>query len=134
MSDLGIYTERQVKQMRDRLIELLRQGDKTFADKYTDKIMSHIDELYDFIANHLLENGVIVPPCKVGQTLYLVRQDTRKIIEVIVTAIIQRVTFQYAEVLIVDDNRHSLITLAYWGDRLFLTKEEAEQKLKEGGE
>ena len=26
MSDLGIYTERQVKQMRDRLIELLQRA------------------------------------------------------------------------------------------------------------
>lgn len=33
--------------MRDRLIELIRQGDKTFVDKYEGKVMLHIDELYD---------------------------------------------------------------------------------------
>lgn len=58
--------------MRERLIELIKQGDKTFADKYTGKVMSHIDEIYDFIADYLLANGVIVPPCKVGQKLYTV--------------------------------------------------------------
>lgn len=44
--------------MRDRLIELLdiiiQPGKKTMGD----------------IADHLLANGVIVPPCKVGDTVY----------------------------------------------------------------
>lgn len=103
--------------MRDRLIEILK------------KVPRNTRVFYDQFADYLLKNGVIVPPCKVGQTLYLARQDVQKIIEVIVMAIIQRHTFQYAEVLIVEDNRDSLITLAYWGDRLFPTKEEAEQAL-----
>ena len=44
--------------MRDRLVELLdiiiQPGQKTLGD----------------IADYLLANGVIVPPCKVGDTLY----------------------------------------------------------------
>ena len=42
---------------RERLIELLKEADKKwfyFEDK----------------ANYLLENGVIVPPCKVGDNVY----------------------------------------------------------------
>lgn len=55
---------------KKRLIELIKQGDKAFADKYTGEVMSHIDELYEFIADHLLANGAIVPPCKVGDVAY----------------------------------------------------------------
>ena len=58
--------------MRDRLIELIKQGEKKFADKYEGKEMSHIYEIYDFLADCLLENGVIVPPCKVGDKLYYI--------------------------------------------------------------
>ncbi len=61
--------------MRDRLIELLKQGDKTFADKYTGKVMLNIDKLYEFISDYLLENGVIVPPCKVGDWMWYVYQN-----------------------------------------------------------
>ena len=49
---------------RERLIELIKQGDKKFADKYTGKVISHIEEVYDFVADYLLANGVIVPSYK----------------------------------------------------------------------
>ena len=52
--------------MRDRLIEIVKQvpygvsvGAK-FTQAFSEKI-----------ADHLLANGVIVPPCKVGDTIYL---------------------------------------------------------------
>ena len=43
--------------MRDRLIELLIEGHKQYL-------------FYDQIADYLLANGVIAPPCKVGDTVY----------------------------------------------------------------
>ena len=43
---------------RERLIELLRQSGITW---YPSKV-----------ADYLLENGVIVPPCKVGDTVYYI--------------------------------------------------------------
>lgn len=43
--------------MRDRLIELLIKGHKKYL-------------YYDQIADHLIANGVIVPPVKVGQTVW----------------------------------------------------------------
>ena len=58
---------------RKRLVELIKQGDKAFTDKYTGKIMMLVDkieEVYDFIADHLLDNGIVVPPCKVGDVIY----------------------------------------------------------------
>ena len=49
--------------MRERLIELIAEsalkGDYTYIPD---------------VADYLLENGVIVPPCKVGDTLYVISQ------------------------------------------------------------
>ena len=49
--------------MRDRLIELL-EAECGFSRYMTD------DERRAKLADHLLANGVIVPPCKVGDTVY----------------------------------------------------------------
>ena len=46
--------------MRNKLIELLIEGHKQYL-------------FYDQIADYLLANGVIVPPCKVGDTVYFIQ-------------------------------------------------------------
>lgn len=46
---------------REKLIELLRE---TF--EYTRGTCIDFDEAVEINADHLLANGVIVPPCKVG--------------------------------------------------------------------
>ena len=50
---------------RDRLIELIEDG---FPKRYEVVMRKDIEELADF----LLANGVIVPPCKVGDMVYKV--------------------------------------------------------------
>lgn len=49
--------------MRDRLIELLRKSGASFERA-----------LPEDIADYLLANGVIVPPCKVGDTVYSINR------------------------------------------------------------
>jgi hypothetical protein len=49
--------------MRDRLIELIKGCSQYICDDAV---------LIESIADHLLANGVIVPPCKVGQTVYVI--------------------------------------------------------------
>ncbi len=51
--------------MRDRLIELLNE---TFSEQYEKRGLLTAEHTADF----LLANGVIVPPCKVGDTVYVV--------------------------------------------------------------
>ncbi len=51
---------------RERLIELIRQGMK----KHEVTIENYVIPTSDYLADYLLENGVIVPPCKVGHTVY----------------------------------------------------------------
>ena len=52
--------------MRDRLIELIKQAKKHTKDANTDIGRNMI------FADHLIENGVIVPPCKVGDKVYCI--------------------------------------------------------------
>ena len=55
---------------REKLIELLCSaplGFKSFDSQYYKSTISKI-------ADHLLENGVIVPPCKVGDTVYYINK------------------------------------------------------------
>ena len=54
--------------MRDRLIELLYKWEEIDHKKPIDGYDS--DKSISDCADHLLANGVIVPPCKVGDTVY----------------------------------------------------------------
>ncbi len=61
--------------MRDRLVELLadncdmRDRRCVVCDKECQ------DSRFGKVADHLLSEGIIVPPCKVGQTVYCIRYD-----------------------------------------------------------
>lgn len=50
---------------RERLIDII--GDLPFSDEYNSY---NSWEWAEHFADHLLANGVIVPPCKVGDTVY----------------------------------------------------------------
>ena len=52
---------------RERLIEIIGKPINILGS----------DDLYGAIADHLLKNGVIVPPCKVGEELYCVYSPPR---------------------------------------------------------
>lgn len=51
--------------MRDRLIELMQE----WGTKNTDSFP------FENVADHLLANGVIVPPCKVGSEVYYIKDS-----------------------------------------------------------
>lgn len=51
--------------MRDRLIQLMQE----WGNKNTDSFP------FESVADYLIVNGVIVPPCKVGEILYLIQVD-----------------------------------------------------------
>lgn len=102
---------------RDRLIELLdiiiQPGQKTLGD----------------IADYLLANGVIVPPCKVGDTIYRCGDPIKKIYEWDIVCI----EVYYDEIEFVDDSDNRF-TIDDIGKSVFLTKEEAERALAERNE
>ena len=113
--------------MRDRLIKLLQ-------------LNPHFDVLWfggwEEIADYLLENGVIVPPCKVGDKVYVIEDwgYSKFLEETEVGAISIQGTNDFSKELW-EDCRGGLIgAFADFGKTVFLTREEAEKALKEGAE
>ena len=67
--------------MRDRLIELLKQINFDFCEECaiaSEDAYGCAPDLGEFFADHLLAEGVIVPPCKVGDTVYTVSRKHPK--------------------------------------------------------
>ena len=56
---------------RDRLVELLKKKYDHFCDQCGINKDSHYTES---LADYLLANGVIVPPCKVGDMVYVIKR------------------------------------------------------------
>lgn len=108
--------------MRDRLIEILLQ--KMFGDQFKNTARQQAENL----ADHLLANGVIVPPCKVRDAVYYIPFGNH-IVECKVAQIVIE-PFEKIEMSfhcyggIAFDMRHI-------GETVFLTKEEAEKALAE---
>jgi hypothetical protein len=122
--------------MRDRLIKLLEQGHKNYL-------------YYDQIADYLLENGVIVPPCKVGDVVYelitIKDKSTKKINSHIVSRVVTSVHLSNrysdkdkpyitlsAETFYKNGAYIKRVPIEAFGVTVFGTEREAEQKLKGG--
>jgi hypothetical protein len=69
--------------MRDRLIELLKQANEVCAKRFREETKAvlkqkgcfnskkdRVESFNEITADHLIENGVILPPCKVGDSVY----------------------------------------------------------------
>ena len=111
---------------RDRLIELLNKvkGTYFFAG----------DNNLNLLADYLLTNGIIVPPCKFGDKVYMRFEG-----EVIPLTIIRITTLETVDgISRCYDAKNKLVATSFTdrhiGKTVFLTKEEAEEKLKERAE
>ncbi len=104
---------------KERITEIL----KAYTKKHNISASSVILEEY---AEELLANGVIVPPCKVGQIVWLVRDG--KIEETTVEKIVLKDKGLYLKLLC---NSFYETTCRSIGKTVFLTREEAENALKE---
>jgi hypothetical protein len=108
--------------MHDRLIELLKE---TF--EYTRGVCIDFDEAAEINADHLLANGVIVPPCKVGDTVYRISKRYGE------WCVLPRTVCSIRYSL---DSRGNIAWYLFTttedriGETVFLTREEAEQALK----
>ena len=119
---------------KERLVELLLETPATDISGGTRQEKNRLSA--EHIADHLLANGVIVPPCKVGDDVYIIEDE--------------EVTSQF--VLEITQHRNGMWYFAYvpydkhqkvrWfylkekasssdiGKTVFLTREEAEAKLR----
>ena len=84
------------------------------------------------IADYLLANGVIVPPCVVGQTVWFIRKDIKS--EIVETNV-EKVVLKHGGLYIkLGCNAMYETTCNSIGKTVFLTKEEAEQALERGAD
>ena len=113
--------------MRDRLIELLN------AD------MSGCDGDYaEEMADQLLANGVIVPPCKVGDTVYYINVNSLNLWvkpnTIYEADVVRIVTTKLGTSLVIQIHNEygctEIPNIKDFGKTVFLTREEAEQKLE----
>ena len=113
--------------MRDRLIELMYKTNEVFAN-----VDCTEEEAIVLLADYLLENGVIVPPVKVGQILYVIESG----------AIYEAKVKDYKYCSNSNNGVHWHIIFeelfamseAHIGKSVFYTREEAEAALKGGAE
>ena len=112
-------------EMRDRLVELIFQGDEKCSEQDCRDCKHHGNEFcgFEHIADHLIENGVVVLLCKVGDRVY--QTDGVRIYELEVLDVSIHKNMPYYETESIDFDTRAI------GTSIFLTKAEAEQKLKE---
>ena len=136
---------------RERLIELLKDGSTKSGEhlrEVTKKVLAENGRfnsktdydrrnIYEIEADYLLENGVIVPPCKVGDTVYQVQTIRKRVQAYTITAVKYNGRFWFFSWVLKDrkgfyENVEGFSDIQI-GKAVFLTKEEAEQALKGGG-
>ena len=102
----------------ERLIDLIRE-----AKKHTKNANSDLERNMIF-AEYLLEHGVIVPPCKVGDRVYR-PSDCLGVVQFVI------ISFNiYESEMFFTDDSENIIYLSDIGKTVFLTREEAERALR----
>lgn len=118
--------------MRERLIQLISNADEECKHSKDCKSCSGYRKgsqcMNYHIADYLIENGVVVLPCKVGDVVY--RIYTRAWIG---EDVVREVVVSENGVFYIDD-KGRMTSCNKFGKTVFLTREDAEKALKEGAE
>ena len=125
-------------EMRDRLVELME--DIILSCKSSLCVdCEHLNVGYPHcmgvhFVDHLIENGVVCLPCKVGDTVYYL--DGMTLVETKVHCISfggRYSTYSQGQIHTYDSDKDNItVKIEQFGKTVFLTREEAEQKLKGG--
>ena len=88
------------------------------------------------LAEYLVENGVVVLPCKVGDTVYEIceRRRSGKWQKAIVERVVHGIEIGIDKILTARCGTTTYVYLSRLGETVFLTHEEAEKALKGGEE
>lgn len=114
--------------MRDRLIELIKKADDEYGvvcDRCDKDGYKSYPQYEEFIADRIIANGAILPPCNVGDTVYYRYYGGNRVYEGKVTSFIYNSESGWF-------GMHYDGGYGTYGKYVFLTREEAEQALKDG--
>ena len=137
--------------MRDRLIELMMEAQKKNNETYMEYVKRGYEgdsgnALFVDIADHLLANGVIVPPCNVGDEIWVIDREDGEAVDIscvqflakskgciIATSWINDYNLDETLEFHINETQNNFDTdlKVYPDEDCFLTKEEAEKVLKE---
>lgn len=127
--------------MRDRLIELLKSAtveravytsDGEIVDTY--KTYAVDSQVIGKLADYLLANGVIVPPCKVGDKIYTIYPYGSDIFEHTVHAISANANEQATDIRLCaydEDRDNARYSSAWIGRNVFTSRKDAEKAIAE---
>lgn len=111
--------------MKNRLIELIMNV-PMLTTKFVGRSQGRRYLTAGHLADHLLANGVIVPPCKVGQTVYIVEKS---ISQVFVGKVYEIFSNEFGTVC--RSSRKGYFSFSFTADAIgktvFLSREEAER-------
>lgn len=113
--------------MKERLIKIVKTapcGNGMLGEYFN---TSYIENC---IVQHLLANSVIVPKLNIGTMVYSVKENSIRGIPTIATSKIRKIVIMPDYIYYLDDDFNTIFEIDI-GKTVFLTKEEAEQKLKE---
>jgi hypothetical protein len=134
--------------MRKRLIELLKCAREEMSKMFREKVEECLAEkgrfnsktdadrqsIYEVEADYLLDNGVIVPPCKVGDKVYVLGDEYFWEVEVVGYSILTNkwsgVAYEAVQYVYKGEELIHTIYADKWGKEMFPTKAEAEYALK----
>ena len=108
---------------RERLIRLMQEASQSKSD-YAGNIG------LGQIADYLLEHGVIVLPCKVGDIVYVTYQDSQTIEEKRVKSMSHKINELENSMKFICRHNYGFLDTDI-NRKVFLTREEAEKALKE---
>lgn len=111
--------------MRDRLIELIYSANK----KFTDENIAD-EEVVKILADYLIENGAIIPPCNVGDDIWIVKCYEGKPLGIVKDKV-QMIGITSRGFHIKARNHHDHNKMYMLGKTVFLTREDAEKALRE---
>ena len=124
---------------RERLIELIDTPNKASKIRHGNPIES--ERPSEILADYLLESGVIVPPCNVGDVVYadsriIMNRESNGIIACSVISISKNRKHTLVKIAPVysrrSGSRYNLrVPVSAFGKTVFLTQEEAEKALEE---
>lgn len=119
--------------MKDRMIELLKSAKYPLFTGYPAEVslgVQHSNLAFEYIADHLIDNGVIVPPYKVGTKVYVITSQTsnNKNLYIFEDVISHYIVGDYCTAMCFEN--HLSKTEHNW-DKVFLSREDAEKALKE---
>lgn len=124
--------------MRERLIELLSDAEREHLNYEMANKFCPFDDYKchsEYIADYLLENGVVALPCKVGDVVYatpLSDYELDDITKMTVEFTVIGLHRSWVSCVWQKNSAHFQFLFNSFGKTVFLTREEAERALKGG--